>query len=257
MTAQFGGEKIVTDFVPTNNEQALAVRLSGTFKTAYPEGKPKAPEPPPGPDGKPAEKKPEEKSEPGLKDSKGAGSVILFGDTDFIEDQVAVQELQNPFGGQRFVMPANGNLALAQGAVEQMSGDQNLISIRSRASRERQFTVVKEMEAKAERAFQGKIKEFNDSLADTNAKLADLQRAKTDKSQKMIVSPEQQKEIDNLNKKKAETTGQLKQVKKQLRADIDSLENRIKWMNIALMPAIVAAIGIGLALVRHQRRAAR
>jgi hypothetical protein len=32
---------------------------------------------------------------------------------------------------------------------------------------------------------------------------------------------------------------ELKQERKKLRTDIDSLENRIKWMNIAGMPALV------------------
>jgi hypothetical protein len=31
----------------------------------------------------------------------------------------------------------------------------------------------------------------------------------------------------------------------------------VKVLNIALMPAIVAVVGLGLALLRHQRRAAR
>jgi hypothetical protein len=50
---------------------------------------------------------------------------------------------------------------------------------------------------------------------------------------------------------------QLKGERKKLRADIDSLENRIKWLNIGLMPAMVAVGGAGLAAVRHRRRAAR
>ena len=50
---------------------------------------------------------------------------------------------------------------------------------------------------------------------------------------------------------------QLKQERKKLRTDIDSLENRIKWTNIALMPVVVAIAGVGLAVLRHKRRAAR
>jgi len=42
MSAQFGGEKIIKDFAASNTEHPLAVRLSGKFKTAFPEGKPKA-----------------------------------------------------------------------------------------------------------------------------------------------------------------------------------------------------------------------
>jgi hypothetical protein len=42
-----------------------------------------------------------------------------------------------------------------------------------------------------------------------------------------------------------------------LRADIDSLENRLKWVNIAAMPALVAFSGVLLAIGRRQSRAAR
>ena len=38
---------------------------------------------------------------------------------------------------------------------------------------------------------------------------------------------------------------------------VDSLENRIKWINIAGMPVLVTFAGIGLALARRNRRAAR
>jgi ABC-type uncharacterized transport system involved in gliding motility auxiliary subunit len=256
MSAQFGGEKIIQDFSPSNAEHPLAVRLTGKFKTAFPEGKPKPATPPA--EEKKAEKKPEPAAEPGLKESKEDGAVVLIGDSDFIQDQIAVQEAMNPFGGQRMVMPVNGNLAFAQGAIEQLAGDSNLIAVRSRASRERQFTVVKEMQAKAETAYQSKIKSLEASLAEAQNKLNELQRTKSDQGgQRFILSPEQQKEIANFRAKEREVKVQLKDERKKLRADIDSLENRIKWLNIALMPALVAGAGVGLAVLRHKRRAAR
>ena len=255
MSAQFGGEKIIKDFKASGTEQALALRLTGKFKTAFPEGKPKAA--PAGPD----EKKDEKPAAEGLKESKDETSVLLIGDSDFIQDPIAVQEVMNPFGGQRMVMPANGNLAFAQSAIEQMAGDSNLVSVRSRASRERQFTVVKQMQAKAEAAFQDKIKSLEGSLSEAQNKLNELQRAKGDKGEKggqrFILSPEQQKEINNFRVKEREVKLQLKEERKKLRVGIDSLENSIKWLNIALMPLLVAVAGLGLAILRLKRRAAR
>jgi ABC-type uncharacterized transport system involved in gliding motility auxiliary subunit len=260
MSAQFGGEKVIQDFASSNTEHPLAIRLSGKFKTAFPEGKPQAATPPAEEKKGEKEKPPEVPAEAGLKESKEDGAVILVGDSDFIQDQIAVQEAMNPFGGQRMVMPANGNLAFAQGIIEQLSGDSNLITVRSRASRERQFTVVKEMQAKAESAYQSKIKSLESSLSDAQNKLNELQRAKGDQGgggQRFILSPEQQKEIANFRAKERDVKVQLKEERKKLRVDIDSLENRLKWQNIALMPAIVAAAGIFLAMLRHKRRAAR
>ena len=42
LTASIGGEQIVKDFKPDNIKYALAVRLTGKFKTAFPDGPPKA-----------------------------------------------------------------------------------------------------------------------------------------------------------------------------------------------------------------------
>ena len=42
MSAMMGGEQIINDFrTPSGTEYALALRLSGKFKTAFPDGKPK------------------------------------------------------------------------------------------------------------------------------------------------------------------------------------------------------------------------
>jgi ABC-type uncharacterized transport system involved in gliding motility auxiliary subunit len=256
MAAQMSGEQIIKDFSSSATEHALALRLTGRFKTAFPDGKPKTEEPKPA-DGKPPEKKPEPPAEPGLKESSVDGAVILFADSDFIQDNIAVQVAMNPFGGQRMVMPMNGNIAFAQGAVEQLAGDSNLITVRSRASRERPFTVVKKMQADAESNFRSKIKELEGSLAESQRKLNELQRAKAgDSGQRFILSPEQQQEIANFRKKEAEAKKELKDVRKKLRADIDSLETRIKWLNIAGMPLLVVAAGVFLAVKRRARQAA-
>jgi ABC-type uncharacterized transport system involved in gliding motility auxiliary subunit len=259
MMAQFTGEKMIQDFAKSGTEFSLALRLTGKFKTAFAEGKPKAAEPPADP-AKPDEKKKEEKpAETGLKESAEDNSVILIGDCDMIQDQIAVQEMMNPFGGnQRMVMPANGNLAFAQSGVEQMTGDNNLIAVRSRASRERPFTVVKEMQAEAESNYQAKIKSLESSLQETQRKLNELQQTKqAEGGQRFILSPEQQAEIANFRKKESEAKAQLKIERKKLRAGIDSLENKVKWLNIAAMPIVVAVAGVGLAFVRRSRRAAR
>jgi len=49
----------------------------------------------------------------------------------------------------------------------------------------------------------------------------------------------------------------LKQVRKNLRRDVDSLEDRLKWVNILAMPFIVSLSGIGLAVYKRKRTAAK
>ena len=249
MMAQMGGEQITKDFKSSGTAYALAVRLSGKFKTAFPEGKPAGKDKDKEED-KDADKKEEKKAEAGLKETKSDNVVILVGDSDMLYDQFCVQ-VQNVFG-QKVVIPRNGNLNLAQNMVEQMTGDSNLIGVRSRATLNRPFTVVQKMQGQAEANYRTKIKEIEESLADTQRRLNELQ-AKKEKGQRFILSPEQQAELEKFKKKEADAKKELKQVRKNLRQDIDSLENRLKWLNIAGMPALVTFFGLALAFLKGQR----
>ncbi len=248
------GEDIIHNFQPSGTEYALAVRLTGKLKTAFPNGAP-SPSPSPSPSASPTSDKNKSGQPPSLKESEKETTIVLFGDVDMIEDQVAVTQMNNPFGSRVFT-PNNGNLALAEGAVEQLSGDNNLIAMRSRATTMRPFTVIREMTAQAEARYQDTIRQLESSLSETQRKLNELQQNKQG-GQQFILSPEQQQEIANFRKKEATIKAQLKDERRKLRADIDSLENRLKWINIAAMPAAVALAGVCLAIGRSRKRAAR
>jgi ABC-type uncharacterized transport system involved in gliding motility auxiliary subunit len=243
MMATMAGAQIANNLSTSGTEYPLAIRLTGKFKTAFPDGKPK-----------PAQANPAEQSEKpaeaGLKESSQPNTVALVGDADMIQDQVAIREIQAI--GQRLIMPLNSNLSFAQSAVEQFAGDSNLIAVRSRASRERPFTVVQRLQAEAEANYRNKIKELENSLAETQRKVNELQKSK-EGGQRFILSPEQQQELVNFRKKEADAKVQLKQMRKELRAEIDSLENRIKWLNIAGMPVAVIVAGFGLAVMKRKR----
>ena len=259
MSAQMGGEQIITDFKPSGTEFNLAVRIEGKFKTAFPDGKPKAPEPKPE-EGKPEEKKPETPAEPGLKEATAEATVLLIGDSDFMQDPVCMQVIgTDPRSGQRIQMlrEDHGNLPFAQAGVEQLSGDTNLIKVRSRVSRERPFTVVKKMQSEAEATFQAKIKELQTDLQATQTKINELQRTKTDAGQRFIASPEQQAEKLKFEKKSVEVSKAIKAEEKKLKAGVESLANKTKWLNILMMPLIVSAAGVILALKRRKLQAAR
>ncbi|MFL6567992.1 MAG: GldG family protein [Chthoniobacterales bacterium] len=252
MMAAMSGPQLASEITQTGTEYPVAIRLTGKFKSAFPQGKPQAsPTPAPSPnEQKPPENPPSENS---LKESAQPTTVVLVGDADMLQDQLSVREIGGM--GQRMVMPINSNLSLAQGVVEQLAGDSNLIAVRSRASRERPFTVVQKMQADAEASYRSKIKELETSLADTQRKVNDLQRAK-EGNQRFILSPEQQTELANFRKTEADVKGQLKTMRRQLRASIDSLENRLKWINIAGMPVAVIVAGLIFTAMKRKRTAA-
>jgi ABC-type uncharacterized transport system involved in gliding motility auxiliary subunit len=244
--ATAAGPAATNGFVPSGHSMLLALRLSGKFRTAFPDGAPKDK------DAKPAAAP---AAAPGLKEAARENAVVLVGDTDLLQDGAAV-DVQEVFG-RRVVVPSNGNLAFAQGLVEQLSSDESLLSLKSRASAYRPLSVVREMEAKAQLQYFGKIKELEDELQKTNDALKKLEGspAKGAAANAQILTPEQQAEIDRFKKKVAETRLALKELRRNLRHDSEQLVFLTKIANIALMPLLVALAGLGVALVRRRRQA--
>jgi ABC-type uncharacterized transport system involved in gliding motility auxiliary subunit len=250
-----GGDGARKFYKPGNTALPLAIRLSGKFTTAFPNGKPAAaptPTPTPAPNASPT---PSATPTPvPLKEATNDGVVVLVGDSDFAYDQIAGQAQQ--VLNQVVFRPNNGNLSLIESSVELLAGDSNLISIRSRASANPPFVVVNKMEASAQEKYQSKIDELETGLTQARQKLSELQSAKQ-ADQKSVLSPEQQTEIKKFQENEAQIDKQLKQVRKELRQEIDSLQNWLKWLNIALMPVVVTCVGLGLAFFKKRSRAAR
>jgi ABC-type uncharacterized transport system involved in gliding motility auxiliary subunit len=249
--ATLSGEPSTRGFQPTGEEMPLAIRLTGKFFSAFPEGKPKPYAPPRMDKKKGAEEKKEEaKPAPHLRQSAEENSVVLVADVDLLTDGAAV-EIQDVFG-QRVAVPRNGNLALALGLVEHFSGDSALIGLRSRASFSKPLTVIREMEAGAQQQYLGKIKELEDSLNQTQEKLKEIQKSKGGVTSS-ILTAEQQVELDNFRKTALETRRVLKELRKNLRVETDRLEFLTKVINIGLVPLLVAILGLALALIKRRR----
>jgi ABC-type uncharacterized transport system involved in gliding motility auxiliary subunit len=246
--AGMGGESILNGFKPSGVNYKLAIRLTGKFKTAFPNGEPT--------DSAATEKKSsDQKPADSLKESKTETSVVLVGDADMLADEFTLRRTDSPFGAM--VSAMNANLDLAQNLVEQFAGDSNLIGVRSRATLSRPFTVVKKMEVEARSRGQAKIMELQQSLDDTQQRLNELQRQKKDKDQRFILSPEQRTELENFRKKQAEVSKELKQAQKDLRKEVVSLETRLKWWNILAMPLGVTLAGIGMAMIKRRKTSAK
>jgi ABC-type uncharacterized transport system involved in gliding motility auxiliary subunit/ABC-type transport system involved in cytochrome c biogenesis permease component len=245
MIATAASARILRDFKPANVQYPLAVHLTGKFKTAFPEGKPKSKDN--------TEKSPDVGQ---LKESNGGGEVTLVSDTDMLNDKVCVR-VQNMMG-HRTVQSVNGNLNFVQGLVEQFAGDDDLISSRSRASMSRPFTRVKDMEAKAGKQWEEKVQVLETRQRETEQKIKELQsRTEGGQQQGLILSPAQEKELENYQKTRIEVSKDLQKVRKNLRQDTNALEFRTKVVNIGTMPVVVMMSGLGLAVIKTRRRAAR
>ncbi|MBI1943871.1 MAG: Gldg family protein [Betaproteobacteria bacterium] len=241
VVATVSGEPATKGFVPDNKARPLALRLSGKFKTAFPDGKPES-----------DAKKANGKGDAGLKESGVENSVILVADVDMLNDGAAV-DVQEVFG-RRIVVPSNGNLAFAQSMVEQLAAGDALMSLRSRAAAFRPLTLVREMEASAQAQYFGRLKSLEDELQKTTEKLQELQKARGAAAKTaQILTPEEQREIENFRKRVAETRKALKELRKNLRQDAEALVFWTKVANIALMPLLVVLAGLAVFLVRRRR----
>ncbi|HEY6986219.1 MAG TPA: Gldg family protein [Rhodanobacteraceae bacterium] len=222
---------LYAEYKPGGEHLIVAARLSGKFKTAFPE----------------------RNDEGALKESKDEGQIILVADTDVLSDRMWVQI--RPFFGQKLMNAFANNGDFAVNALDNMAGSSELISIRGRATSQRPFTTVDALKRSADERFRAKEEELQKELQDTERKLTELQSAKS-KDQAQILSPEQKSELENFLKRKVEIRKELRQVRRQLDAEIESLGTRLKLINIVLMPVLVTLAALGFAWWRNQRRRA-
>ncbi|MBW2095734.1 MAG: Gldg family protein, partial [Deltaproteobacteria bacterium] len=240
--AGMGLDVIRREFVPGKDRLYLCARISGKFKTAFPEGPPE--------DEKAKDNEAQKKGEKQLKEAVKACNVIIVGDADLLADRFYVQH--GEFLGVTISKVFNDNLNFVSNACETLTGSNDLIALRTRGRFERPFEVVLALQRKAQERWLSKEKELTKQAEETNRKLKELETQK-DASQKLIISPEQEKEIAKFREQKTRINHELKQVRKNLRADIEDLGNTLKALNIFLMPFCVAIAGLVFAFLRHRR----
>jgi len=233
-SARFGLGAMRKDLKPDGVQRTLAARLSGTFKTAFPKG--------------PDYVEGSTNAVPKVV-AEGKGSVVLFGDSDFLADDFCVQVMNTLFGP--IAQPVNDNLVMFSNVIEQYAGREELIGVRSRGPSNRPFAKVDALEAKAMAKWQAKQEAFEKELQETQQRLMALQKQKSG-SERLILSKEQQEEIAKLRKAQADTRKQLKNVRKELTGDIDRLGLNLKVINICLVPVLVILLGIFRGLKRRK-----
>jgi ABC-type uncharacterized transport system involved in gliding motility auxiliary subunit len=84
-----------------------------------------------------------------------------------------------------------------------------------------------------------------------------MQAQKKDQDQRFILSPEQRTELEKLRKEEAESRKRLKQVQKDLRKEVVSLQTRLRWVNILAVPLAVTVTGILIAIVNRRKTSAK
>ncbi|OGV58157.1 MAG: hypothetical protein A2283_21365 [Lentisphaerae bacterium RIFOXYA12_FULL_48_11] len=246
--AQMGPANVTRGFKKEPLPLNMAVRLTGKFTTAFPDGKPKdeAAAKDEKKEDKPAEK---ESSTSSIKE--GNSTVILVGDVDMLYDRFCVE--QGEVFGFKTMQPINDNLSFFANAVEQISGSSDMIGIRSRGRFQRPFERVLALEQNARTEWQSHEESLTEKLRQTQQQLESMQSTK-DKSQRSILSADQKRAIAKFREEEIRIKNELKTVRKNLRRDIETLGMQVKTINIAMMPLIVVIAGVSYGIYRKKKR---
>lgn len=222
---------LLENYDPTHERYLLAARLRDTFHTAFPE-----------------------RNEKGhLSVADGPGEIVLVADTDLLSDRLWVDV--QPLLGQQQLTPFANNGDFVANLVDNLGGSTALLSIRGRVNSQRPFTRVKALQAAADRKFLVKKRELENELYETQRRLAELQPAKG-ATGAATATTEQRREVEQYLRRKLAIGKELRDVQHQLNAEIDALGLRLKFINIVLVPGVVALLGLiyGWRRTRRSRR---
>lgn len=249
MMAQFGMGEDIARRLTVSGSKTIAALVQGKFRTAFPEGAPKENASPGEVDAEATEEpEPSGPAPAALKESTGTSTLLVVADTDWLMDAYSVRRLN--FLGMQAYEPLNDNLAFASNAVEFLAGSEELISIRGKGASLRPFTVVRRMEAEAQRKYQEQLTALEARLSDVQARLTELQGKRTD-GNRLVATPEVAQAIEDFQKQQAAMRAERRQIRAALRADIELLENVLLLLNL-LAPVFLVAV-FGLWFRRHRR----
>jgi ABC-2 type transport system permease protein len=217
--------------------EAVALRLSGNLTSAFAQGAP-APEPAAEGDATAAPAP----AAAHLTSSQRPAEIVLVADVDFLTDQFFVQQDRETFAD---------NGAFALNAIDILGGSGDLASLRARAPKPRTMEVIDRMEGEAQLAAQGEIERLEGERQNARERLAALQRSGAE------MPPEISAEIVRWRDAEANAVKQLRNVGRDLRADVDGLKALLVFLNMWLAPMLVAGMGLFFVWRRQRRGGAR
>lgn len=219
-----------TDFVAGGEQLTIAARLRGTLPSAFPDG------PPPSSVSTDPVVAEATAAENHISNGVKPANIIVVADVDMLSDPLWVQ-VQN-FFGQPIASAFAGNGSFVINALENLAGNADLIGVRSRTGFARPFTRVAALRVDAEAKYRQTEQRLQDKLAETEGRLRDLQSSREDAGN-ILLSDEQQLEIDRFVEQRASIRQELRAVQRGLDQDIERLGTVLKIVNIGLVPALL------------------
>jgi ABC-type uncharacterized transport system involved in gliding motility auxiliary subunit len=261
----------MVNFTPSGKKQVLGVRISGKFKTAFPDGKPEAPaasKETGGPEqdasapaaaggtspaAPAAPGAPEKKKDNSLKESKdGERNVILFSDADMLYDAFCLRQGDLGVG----LITNGGNLPMVLNAVELLVGGGDLIQVRNRKSPVRPFTKLKEMRETVEEKYRPQLIKLEKERQELAEKLSKARPQIDLKKGALIVDQGTMNNIKEMEKNSKNIDKQVRDIRKEVNKEVEFSKTLIKTVNVVVVPLLVGLLGIIFAMQRRVRTAA-
>lgn len=187
-----------------------------------------------------------------LSSGEGDINVIVIADCDFLANRYWAQEM--PLGGRLLgYQKYADNADLIVNAMDNLAGASDLIELRASGTFARPFTLVQEIQREAEQEYLAEAQALEEQRRTTQQRIRELQQQRPDASD-LILTSEQQEEIERFREQLASTNAQLRDVRFSLRKDVEALGDRLRITNTLLAPAIVALGAVGLGAYRTVRR---
>ena len=183
----------------------------------------------------------EDKKDNQLMKSKNKSNVLIVTDADMLMDRNWLT--------QRGAFANNGDFVL--NIVEKMIGGNALSDLRGKSTSWRPFEKIIELEKIAEEKFLIEEQMLAKKLEGMEDKIRNLTQ-NNDKDTD-VLSPETIKAIDGFKTEMMATRSQLRNVKFDLRRDVDLLKKWIISINVAILPIVFAAVSLIISLRRKRK----
>ncbi|MFL5333728.1 MAG: GldG family protein [Geminicoccaceae bacterium] len=221
---------LLRDYHAGGKELVMAARISGPLQSAFGDAAPA------GVEGGTAH----------LKESAQPGQIIIVADTDLLDDRNWLSTM-----GEQVAVPTADNANLVANALDYLVGSEALMTLRGREVTVRPFTKVAEIRRAAESQYRAKEQELQKRLDELQGKLSSLNVSEGEDGS--LLTEAQRQEIDSFRSQLLDTRRELRDVQLALRKDIERLRDQTRFVNIALVPLLVALAAIGIAVVRRVR----
>ncbi len=251
--------QLLAEYAPGGESLVLAALVSGRFHSAFPDG-------PPGAADEGEDSGDETAAEDGdgdaatdspaehLAEAPEERQVLLVADADLLADRFWNEEERfGPISLGRRLLADNGDFVA--NAVEMLLGDENLLSLRGRSRSERPFTVVQELERRAQAHYEREQRAIQEEIRQTEQRINELQREQGPSSE-LILSAEQRAELERLQEKLVDARRRMREVQHELRKDIERLGNDLFLLNLLAMPVVVVLASFLVSRRRRSRRLA-